>query len=43
MDISEAQEQFHRKELRWQDVNATYLASWQLFEDSILFEKNFQI
>ena len=26
-DISEALEQFHRKELRWQDVNAAYLAS----------------
>ena len=34
-DISEALEQFHRKELRWQDVNAAYLASlttiWGLY------------
>ena len=26
-DISEALEQFHRKELRWRDVCAAYLAS----------------
>ena len=26
-DISEALEQFHRRELRWRDVNAAYLAS----------------
>ena len=26
-DISEALEQFHRKELRWRDVSAAYLAS----------------
>ena len=26
-DISEALEQFHRKELRWRDVNVAYLAS----------------
>ena len=34
-DISEALEQFHRKELRWQDMNAAYLASlaiiWGLY------------
>ena len=34
-DISEALEQFHRKELRWRDVNAAYLASlatiWGLY------------
>ena len=34
-DISEALEQFHREELRWRDVNATYLASlatiWGLY------------
>ena len=27
-DISEALEQFHRKEIRWRDVNAAYLASY---------------
>ena len=34
-DISEALEQFHRKDLRWRDVNAAYLASlvtiWGLY------------
>ena len=34
-DISEALEQFHRKELRWRDVNAAYIASlatiWGLY------------
>ena len=34
-DISEALEQFHRKELRWRDVSAAYLASlatiWGLY------------
>ena len=34
-DISEALDQSHRKELRWQDVNAAYLASlatiWGLY------------
>ena len=34
-DIGEAQEQFHRKELRWRDVSAAYLASlptiWGLY------------